>query len=256
MTCCCAPKTDLLIDSEDLSALHGIETKTSPAKIARIKRHNEDIVEIILRLPPKVDFEFLEGQYLEVIYKEIRRSYSIASISDEKNLTLIIKRFETGLMSDYWFNHAKENDLLRIEGPKGTFFVRDISKPLLFLATGTGIAPVISMLRALDENPEFVQCQPINVFWGNRSSGDFIYSPKFKKLNVRFNNVCSRPEADWTGEVGYVQKVALEKLKNLTEFNVYACGSSDMIGSAKHLFKKIGLPENMFYSDAFVQSVK
>lgn len=254
LTCCCAPKTDILIDAEDLSALHGIEIKTLPVRISAIKMHTADIIEVTLRLPPTAQFRFREGQYLDVIQNTIRRSYSIASTSNQKEIGLLIKRFEKGKMSDYWFNHAKENDLLRIEGPKGTFFLRDNTKPLLFLATGTGIAPVISILNSLDEMTEYKQQGAIAVYWGNRSSEEFVWQPQFNKINVDFIKVCSKPTQDWTAEVGYVQNVAIQKQLDLVGCAVYACGSNAMIQSAKQLFTEAGLPENKFYADAFLQS--
>uniref|UniRef100_Q31EZ0 Oxidoreductase with ferredoxin and FAD/NAD-binding domains n=1 Tax=Hydrogenovibrio crunogenus (strain DSM 25203 / XCL-2) TaxID=317025 RepID=Q31EZ0_HYDCU len=254
LTCCCAPKTDILIDASDLSALHGVETKTLPARISTIKKHTSEIIEVTLRLPPTATFKFLEGQFLDVIYNNIRRSYSIASTSSQKEITLLIKRFENGKMSDYWFNQAKENDLLRIEGPKGTFFLRDTSGSLVFLATGTGIAPIISILESLDTNEDFKQEQDISVYWGNRYPEDFFWQPTFERLKIDFVKVCSKQHEIWNGETGYVQNVILAKYSDLAGFTVYACGSNDMIRSAKQQFIKAGLSEKQFYSDAFVQS--
>ena len=254
LTCCCAPKTDILIDAEDLSALHGIETKTLPARINSIKKHTSEIIEVTLRLPPTAYFKFLEGQYLDIIQNNLRRSYSIASTASHKEITLLIKRFENGKMSDYWFNHAKENDLLRIEGPKGTFFLRKNSEPLLFLATGTGIAPIMSILNSLDDSQNFQQECPITVYWGSRYPEEFVWQPDFKKINVEFIKVCSKPTQDWIGETGYVQNIAIQKQPGLADCAVYACGSNTMIQAAKKLFTEAGLPENQFYSDAFVQS--
>jgi len=254
LTCCCAPQTDILIDAEDLSVLHGIEVKTLPARINTLKKHTADVIEVTLRLPPTAQFNFLEGQYLDVLQNNLRRSYSIASISSENHITLLVKRFENGKMSDYWFNQAKENDLLRIEGPKGTFFLRDNSKPLLFLATGTGIAPIMSILNNLEHKANYQQQQPIAVYWGNRYPEEFVGQPDFKKINVEFIKVCSKPTQDWTGEKGYVQNVAIQKQLGLVDCAVYACGSNAMIQSAKQLFTDAGLPENKFYSDAFLPS--
>lgn len=254
LTCCCAAKTDLLIGSEDLSALRGIEVKTLPARISSIKKYADNVIQVKLRLPPNSNFKFLEGQYLDVIHNNIRRSYSISSTSGEKEIGLLIKYFENGRMSDFWFNSAKENDLLRLEGPKGTFFLRGTNNPILFLATGTGIAPVKSILKKLDESEQFIQKQPIAVYWGNRSLEEFVWQPKFKKIKVKFLKVCSRPTSDWTGEIGYVQNVAINDQKDILNLQVYACGSIEMIISAKKMFLEAGLKENKFYSDAFVKS--
>jgi CDP-4-dehydro-6-deoxyglucose reductase len=254
LTCCCTAVTDIEIDAVDLGALHGIEIKTLPARVSRVAYLSENIVEVTLRLPPTANFQFIEGQYLDVIWNSIRRSYSIASISSEKEITLLIKRFENGQMSDYWFNKIQTNDLLRIEGPKGTFFLRDADKPLIFLATGTGIAPIKSILHRLENDPDYQQKHPIAVYWGNRYPAEFVWQADFLKLKVDFYHVLSKPVTDWAGETGYVQNIVLSKRTNLSECTVYACGSNAMIQSAKQQLVASGLPESRFHSDAFVQS--
>jgi CDP-4-dehydro-6-deoxyglucose reductase len=255
LTCCCVAASDILIDAIDLSAMHGIEVKILPTRINSLDLLSEDIMQVKLRLPPASNFEFLEGQFIDIIGpNSIRRSYSIASISSNNKITLLIKKVKDGKLSHYWFNKAKLNDLLRIEGPKGTFFLRDRAKPLVFLATGTGIAPIISILDGLDSDPDFNQIENISLFWGNRVQQDFIWSPNFKKINVDFYPIVSKDDDDWNGEIGYVQDVALRVLNNIKKVNVYACGASVMIDCAKSNFIKSGLNEKDFYSDKFVQS--
>ena len=255
LTCCCVAASDILIDAIDLSAMHGVVVKILPARINSLELLSEDIMQVKLRLPPTSDFVFLEGQFIDIIGpNSIRRSYSIASISSNNKITLLIKKVKDGKLSHYWFNKAKLNDLLRIEGPKGTFFLRDRAKPLVFLATGTGIAPIISILDGLDSDPDFNQIENISLFWGNRVQQDFIWSPNFKKINVDFYPIVSKDDDDWNGEIGYVQDVALRVLNNIKKVNVYACGASVMIDCAKSNFIKSGLNEKDFYSDKFVQS--
>jgi CDP-4-dehydro-6-deoxyglucose reductase len=235
--------------------MHGIEVKILPTRINSLELLSEDIMQVKLRVPPSSNFVFLEGQFIDIIGpNSIRRSYSIASISSNKEIILLIKRVKNGEFSNYWFNKAKSNDLLRIEGPKGTFFLRDRAKPLVFLATGTGIAPIISILDRLDSDPDFNQTEGISLFWGNRVQQDFVWKSNFKKINVDFHPIISRKEDDWKGEIGHVQDVALRISDNIRKINVYACGASEMINSAKASFVKSGLNENDFYSDAFVQS--
>jgi CDP-4-dehydro-6-deoxyglucose reductase len=254
LTCCCTPSTDIVIDSVELSALKDIEAKTIPARINQLYFHTENLVEVILRVPPTAKFKFLEGQYLDVILGETRRSYSIASTKSDPHIKLLIKKYPGGKMSDYWFNQAKENDLLRIEGPKGTFFLRDPEQDLIFLATGSGIAPIISMLNALDKDNDFIQKYKISIYWGNRTEKEFIWNPSFDRLDVTFKRVSSQPDEKWSEEKGYVQDVCLQHNKHFGEVAVYACGSNAMIQSAKDKMIKAGLTESQFYSDAFVQS--
>jgi CDP-4-dehydro-6-deoxyglucose reductase, E3 len=255
LTCCCTVSSDILIDAADLSVMHGIEVKILPARVNSLELLSEDIMQVKLRLPPTSDFIFLEGQFIDIIGpNSIRRSYSIANISLNKEITLLIKKVKDGEFSNYWFNEVKPNDLLRIEGPKGTFFLRNNAKNLVFLATGTGIAPIISILEGLDLDSNFNQTKDISLFWGNREQKDFVWSPNFKKIHVNFYPVISKEGSNWCGEIGYVQDVALRVINNIKEVNVYACGASAMIDSAKPGFIGAGLSEKDFYADKFLKS--
>ena len=127
-------------------------------------------IKVVLRLPPNSNFNFNSGQYVNIIKGNLTRSYSIANSSDHKNqLEFFIKNYENGLMSEYFFKEAKINDLLRLEGPIGTFFLRDSSfKNIIFLATGTGIAPIKSILEGLDKSHEQYQNKNLWVIVGAR----------------------------------------------------------------------------------------
>ena len=253
LSCCCEADGDVLIDAEDLSALHGIEVRSYPAKINKISRLSDNIVEVTLRLPPTAQFSFLEGQFIDVVGPNmIRRSYSIASNSKCAEIKLLIKKVKSGVLSKYWFCEAKPEDLLRIEGPKGTFFIRNLDKELVFLATGTGIAPIMSMLDEL-ESKEINK--EVYLVWGNRSPDNFVWEPKYKNLQVQFFPVISQEVKNWSGFNGYVQDVAVSELSiNWKNASVYACGSNKMIHSAKKLLASSGLDEKQYFSDAFVQS--
>ena len=158
-------------------------------------------------------------------------------------------------MSEYFFKEAKINDLLRLEGPVGTFFLRNSSyKNIIFLATGTGIAPIKSILEELDKLHEQYQNKNFWVIFGARYKDDLFWKPNLRNLNIKYIPVLSRQENDWNGEKGYVQDIALKQKMDLKISQVYACGSSDMINSAKELFFKNDLKESNFFSDAFVQT--
>lgn len=256
LTCCSRAVTDVDITAENLKALQRIEVKTLPAKISGLNLLTEEIIEVTLRFPPTTQFKFLAGQYVDIAYNGIRRSYSIASAQDQVNLRFLIKKVENGLMSDYWFNAAKGGDLLRIEGPKGTFFYRHeaSNQSTLLLATGTGIAPMLSMLKTLDQDKDFMQQAPIYLFWGNRQMQEFDLDIEFDNLDVQIYKVLSTDNQNWAYHQGYVQDVALETVGDVSNHKVYACGSNAMIQSAKALFIEQGLKESDFHSDAFVQS--
>lgn len=254
LTCCCAPVSDILIDSTDLTALKEIEIKTLPVRISKIEKKTADIVEVVLRLPPSAKLKFLEGQHIDVVGQQgVRRSYSVANSASEKTLTLYIKKIENGVLSRYWFCDAKENDLLRIEGPKGSFFFREPKKNVVLLATGTGVAPIKSILDQLSDIPESINYK-LSLYWGNRTPSDFFWEPKYPQMDFTYVPVLSRVAPGWQGKIGYVQDAVLSTAPNLQQTQVYACGSMEMINSAKKLFEDNHLDKNSFYSDAFVSS--
>ncbi|MDB9791492.1 FAD-binding oxidoreductase [Bacteroidia bacterium] len=256
LSCNAKPLSDIELDIEDLGDITLFEKKIIPSKISIIEKLTDDILKIVLRLPPNSNFNFNSGQYVNIIKGNLTRSYSIANCSDHKNqLEFFIKNYENGLMSAYFFKEAKINDLLRLEGPTGTFFLRDSSfKNIIFLATGTGIAPIKSILEGLDKSYEQYQNRNLWVIVGARYQEGLFWKPNFKNLNIKYIPVLSRPENDWNGAQGYVQDIVLNQQINLENTQVYACGSNNMINSAKELFIKNNLKESNFFSDAFVQT--
>jgi len=255
LTCCCAPDSDIVIDAEDLTALTHIEIKTLPARINKIEKKTEKVVEIELRLPPTANLTFLEGQYIDISGPQgIRRSYSIANSASGKLLKIWIKKVEGGAFSQYWFNEAKANDLVRIEGPKGSFFFREPKLNIIFMATGTGIAPVKSILDKLAETPDVFSAVSFSLYWGNRNVDDFFWQPSYTSLNLNYTPVLSKENEAWQGRVGYIQDIVIEDGLSLEDTQVYACGSLQMIESASALLVENGLVEKQFYADAFVSS--
>ena len=256
LTCCRSAVTDLELEIEDLSEFALCPAKTLPCRIDSITKLSSDVVEVVLRLPPNSGMNYLPGQYIDVISQGIRRSYSIANFPRlDGKIELQIRQVEHGALSAYWFGDAKANDLLRLEGPLGTFGLRTLSPVnLVFLATGTGIAPVKAMLERLSNQPELVAGKSIHVYWGGRSRADFYWQPVFNDLPLRFIPVLSRPDFAWAGRTGYIQQAVLEDGLALNDSVVYACGSDSMIHSARDKLVAAGLSAKNFYSDAFVSS--
>lgn len=256
LTCCRAAAGDLSLDVEPLDRLAGIEIRTMPARIVSIDRLAADIVKVVLRTPPTSPLRFLPGQYVDVLAEGVRRSYSLANAPRADGLLeLIVKRYEGGVLSRYWIERAKANDLVRLEGPLGTFFLRDEGPTnLLFLATGTGIAPVKALLEELATDPARGARHRIDVFWGNREAESFCWDPVDLGLDIGFHHLLSGGNATWTGRRGYVQDAALRDGFDPADTAVYACGSNAMIASAREAMLGLGLPAKRFFADAFVSS--
>lgn len=257
LTCCRAAVTDIELDIEDLGLLADIQIKTMPCRLDTLERLANDVVRVVLRTPPKSALFYLAGQYIDVIGKNaVRRSYSIANaVREDAKLELHIRQVPNGIMSQYWFGEARANDLLRLEGPLGTFCLRNASTTnLVFMATGTGIAPVKAMLEALAAAPETLSDKRIYVYWGGRTEEDLYWHPDFPALDLTYRPALSRAGAQWSGATGYVQHAVLAENLDLADTSVYACGSEAMIHTAREVLTQAGLPLNHFHSDAFVSS--
>jgi CDP-4-dehydro-6-deoxyglucose reductase len=256
LSCNSTPTSNMTLDIEDFGAIELEQSRTLPAKIDHILEVTNTVIKVVLRLPPTSNFKFEAGQYVNIIKGSVKRSYSIAnSLCSDNKIEFYIKEYKNGEMSNYWFQEAKENDLLRVEGPLGTFFYRENeSENIILLATGTGISPVKSIVEKLNSKSEIYKNKKILLIWGGRTKEDIFLHPEFTNLNLIFVPVLSRPDEKWEGEIGYVQDIVLKQKINLAKSQVYACGSVDMITSSKHLFINNGLPEHQFYSDAFVST--
>lgn len=253
LTCARAAVSDVRLGIEDLGRLAGIEIKTLPCRLDAIETLAPDVVRVLLRLPPTAGFRYLPGQYIDVIAPSgARRSYSLAAAPrTDGKLELHIRQVPGGVLSDYWFGAAKANDLLRFEGPFGTFCRREKAGTPVFMVTGTGYAPARAMLQELAAQGA---TGPVWLYWGGRQLADLYDAVEFPGLDLRHVPVLSRAGAEWTGRRGHVQDAVLADHPDLADTVVYACGSDVMIHSARERLLAAGLPPHHFYSDAFVAS--
>jgi CDP-4-dehydro-6-deoxyglucose reductase len=259
LSCVRSAQTDLNLEVEDLGGVVLPPIKTLPCRISSIEKLAPDVVNVRLRLPPTADFKSVPGQYIDVIGPTgVRRSYSLANADTvNKTLELHIRAVDSGVMSDYWFKQAKVNDLLRFNGPLGTFFLRDVAQlNLVFLATGTGISPVKAMLESLVGIAPSLAPNSVTVFWGGRTPIDIYFDAQAIPAGHRFVPVLSRADVGWEGVRGYVQKAMINENPELANTVVYACGSDIMIRSAKASLLAAGLPEKRFFADPFVSSAE
>jgi CDP-4-dehydro-6-deoxyglucose reductase len=257
LTCVRSATTDLVMQIEDLGDVRLLPTKTLPCRIHSLQQLSTDVLKVVLRLPPTSTFGFHPGQYIDVIgHGGLRRSYSIANAPASSNqIDLHIRKVPGGVMSEYWFQRAQVNDLLRLNGPLGTFFLRDVEGlDLVFLATGTGIAPIKSMLESLAAPGSRARPGTISVIWGGRVPEDMYWNPQEAGVEHGFIPVLSRAGADWRGARGHVQQALLARGRDWNSTTVYACGSDAMIHDARRQLVEVGLSERNFHSDAFVCS--
>lgn len=256
LTCCRTAVGDVRLAAEDLGELRITSPRTLPCRIDSLQYLSDNVLEVVLRTPPASQLDYLPGQYIDIIgMNGVRRSYSIANARrKDSKITLHIRKVDGGQMSQYWFDEAKVNDLLRLEGALGTFCLRTGAvRNLILLATGTGIAPLKAILEQLAANRECKQYDQIYLYWGGRVEQDIYWRPNFPQLPLVFVPVLSRGSPS-QGRTGYVQEAVLADSIDLASAEVYACGSEIMIRDALKSMLSVGLKRNNFYSDAFVSS--
>ncbi|MCL1073903.1 FAD-binding oxidoreductase [Shewanella dokdonensis] len=252
LTCCSKAKSDISLIANYYPELAEIKSQTVPCKVSRVENITDDILVIHFRFPPAIKFNYLAGQYIDLSYQGIRRSYSIANSKNNLNeIELHIRKVQDGKMSNLLFSSLKENQLMRMEGPKGTFFVRNNNKTLVFISTGTGIAPVKAMVEDLVQSGD---TREIFIYWGMKYRSE-LYEKRLEKLSNEYKHIHYLPvlsrEDDWQWHKGHVQSAVLKDFTTLDNLDIYACGSIEMINEAKELFIENGLSSNAFYSDAF-----
>jgi CDP-4-dehydro-6-deoxyglucose reductase len=255
LTCQCKPSSnEITIEAEYYPELAGVIRKVTPCKVSSIDKRAQFAI-FKFRLPPAAAFKYQPGQYINLSYQGVTRSYSIANANSNDGIELHIRRVSDGVMSELLFSDVTVNSLLRMDGPIGTFFVRPDTKPIIFLAGGTGFAPVKAMVESLISEGS---SRDIFIYWGMNSSKDFYsdlpieWASDFK--NIKYIPVVSSDDHHWDGRKGLVHKAVIEDIQDMSNSCVYACGSPQMIAAAKQDFIHAGLLEKQFFSDAFTAS--
>jgi CDP-4-dehydro-6-deoxyglucose reductase len=256
LACARVPTGDVKLNINDLGDIDLPKSKVVPAKIDQLTYLTDDILKLCLRLPPKAQFRFIPGQYINLIGKNgLQRSYSLANSSNGQVLEIHVRRVPNGIMSEYLFENAKIDDLLRISGPHGTFVLRPLAEiDLIFVATGTGIGPVKSMMEQIENMPAHELPRSIKILWGMRREEEIYWSPSNKLDQVDFIPVLSKAGDSWDGERGYVQDVLFRSNVITPHTCIYSCGSEAMINATKSMALSTGVSEENFYSDSFVAS--
>lgn len=256
--CQAYPLSDLEIEVPEIGAVKDIVIKTLPARVVEMKRLNHDVMELRLRLPASERLQFLAGQYIDILLKDgRRRSFSLANPPHrDETLELHVRHVPGGFFTTYVFEQMQPKALVRIEGPLGSFFLReDSDRPILMMAGGTGFAPLQGMLEhAFAEGLS----RPIHLFWGARRREDLYHHAKASEWSERYSNFSYTPvlseaedDATWEGERGWVHEALLRAYPDLGGFDVYMSGPPAMIEAARKAFAEHGLPEGQLFFDSF-----
>ena len=255
--CQARPLGDLVIECREISAVRDIPIKTLPCRVQQMALAAPDVMVLHVKLPASERLQFLAGQYIDILMKDgKRRSLSIANPPhDDACLELHLRNYG-GPFSDYVFHRLKVKDILRFEGPLGTFFLReDSDKPIILIASGTGFAPIKAIVQhAIHKGIR----RPITLYWGGRTRSDLYLNALAeqwaREQRIEYVPVLSDapPEDQWTGRTGFVHCAVMADFPDLSGHQVYACGAPVMVEAAHTDFTgQCRLPEEEFYSDSF-----
>lgn len=269
LTCSSTALSDVVLESRQVTDETAFPVRKMPARVQALAPLSHDVMLVRLQLPANDTMRFHAGQYVEFILRDgARRSYSMANaphnmvrteggVTTGPTIDLHIRHMPGGKFTDHVFAQMKDKEILRIEGPYGSFFLReDSAKPIVLLASGTGFAPI----KAVIEHMQFKGItRPATLYWGGRRPedlymDDWVRARCAEMPHLRYVPVVSNalPEDNWTGRTGFVHRAVMEDLTDLSGHQVYACGAPVVVESALRDYTTLaGLPVDEFFADAF-----
>ena len=262
LACCATPQSDCVVEARSVPGAGEFPILKLPSRVISIERVAPDVAVIKLQLPANQNLQYRAGQYVEFILRDgARRSYSMANaphlLGTPPAIELHLRHMPGGKFTDHVFSAMKEKDILRMEGPFGSFFLReDSSKPIVLLASGTGFAPIKAVIEHMRHKG---LTRPTTLYWGGRRPQD-LYMHRWCETaaaetpHLRYVPVVSDATSDdaWAGRAGFVHRAVMDDLPDLSGHQVYACGAPIVIDSAQRDFiTQCGLPADEFYADSF-----
>ncbi len=262
LTCCAVPQTDCVVEARSVPGAGEHPVLKLPSRVISIERPAPDVAVLRLQLPANQNLQYRAGQYVEFILRDgARRSYSMANaphdLGSPPAIELHLRHMPGGKFTEHVFTAMKEKDILRMEGPFGSFFLReDSAKPIVLLASGTGFAPIKALIQHLQHKGN---TRTTTLYWGCRRKADLYQHAWCEEQAaalpwLRYVPVLSEPAAEdaWTGRTGFVHQAVMADLPDLSAHQVYACGVPIMVDSAQADFiAHCGLPVDEFYADSF-----
>lgn len=248
-------RSDLVLEAQELQSLSRLSIKTLPARVVRMQQLGHDVMRVDLRLPAVEPLDFLAGQYVDILLRDgARRSFSIANAPrGGSELELHIRHVPGGEFTTRVFEELREKSLVRLQGPLGSFYLREGSeRPLLLVGGGTGFAPLKSIVEhMLNHGIE----RQLHLYWGVRTRRD-LYSDLPQRWSrelpgFEFTPVLSEADAGWRGRRGWVHEAVLQDHPELAGHDVYMAGPPPMIDSAVAAFTAAGLPGTQLFYDSF-----
>ncbi|MCC5864153.1 MAG: CDP-6-deoxy-delta-3,4-glucoseen reductase [Wenzhouxiangella sp.] len=256
LACQAVPVDDVELQAREIEQIADIPVRTLPARVEAMERFTPQVMGLRLKLPRSARLQFLAGQYIDILLPGgKRRAFSIASPPSQSDfLELHIKHIDGGGFTGHVFENMQLKEILRLQGPLGTFFVRRHSnRPIIMMGGGTGFAPLKSMIEELIEAGDK---RPIELFWGVSQRQDLYASDLIRHWqqeleHLRFHPALTEPGPDWSGFTGLVHEAVLNTFADLSEFDIYMSGPPAMVHAARLAFLDAGAQAEHLFYDSF-----
>ena len=259
LTCCGVPHSDVVLESRQVTDESAFPVRKMPARVLSLEKKSPDVMVVRLQLPANDVLRYHAGQYVEFILRDgARRSYSMANAPHHgPGVELHIRHMPGGKFTDHVFTAMKEKEILRVEGPFGSFYLReDSDKPMILLASGTGFAPIKALIEHMQHKGN---TRSATLYWGGRRPGDlyldeWVRAKLAEMPNLQYVPVISNalPDDNWTGRTGFVHKAVMEDFPDLSGHQVYACGAPIVVDSARADYAALAkLAPDDFFADSF-----
>ena len=264
LTCCATPQTDCVVEARSVAGAGEYPVLKMPTRVLQLTQPAGDVAILQLQLPANQRFQYLAGQYVEFILAGgVRRSYSMANapgrLGNPPAIELHLRHLPGGVFTDQVFSTLKVKDILRLEGPFGSFFLRESAQPLILLASGTGLAPIKALVEQLQDSGS---TRAAHLYWGCRRPADlYLHDWALQAAAttpwLHYMPVLSDAHTSdgWTGRTGLVHQAVMADWPDLSAHQVYACGAPQMVDAAQQDFvANCGLPGDAFFADAFISA--
>lgn len=255
LMCLARARSDLTIALHQPAQIESLRPRQLPVRAAGKQWLAHDVLGLTLKLPKGDGFQYLPGQYIDLLIEDgRRRSFSLANRPNGETLELHVRVTPSGRFANWAANEMPERAILRLEGPLGAFYLReDSARPIVMVAGGTGIAPIHAMLEELLTRGTG---RNVHLLWGVRSLRDLYLDARLREWatmhpHFRYTPVLSEPDADWRGARGLVHEALLQAHPSLDGLEAYLSGPPVMVRAGKDACIRAGVDADHLYYDSF-----
>lgn len=256
LTCQMVPSSDCVVEVPAASTLCKTGIAEVAATVSEVNLISSTTIE--LKVTADADIAFLPGQYvnIQVPGTEQTRAYSFSSEPGSRDLSFLIRNVPGGLMSSYLVGTARTGDTLKLTGPMGSFYLRPVDRPVLMLAGGTGLAPLLSMLEHFKANRSD---QPVHLIYGVTNDDDLVSLDALDAFAAELDNftyaTCVSSDGSDHPRKGYVTQHMEGAPLADGNVDVYLCGPPPMVDAVLGYFRQEGIEPNAFHYEKFTPSV-